>query len=497
MPPIPPKKPQTEITPRDLLAFNRLGTGSDINTTEYRAHLRQTGVRVANESREMIKNLTSFTPSELHELAPEATFSRSTKAERIRSRIRGQLIKNFSFFDKYKKDEKVAGMRELSRDADDYIKDIIEDYFQDEQAVKMNNEVETCHDVATLALMAYNDELSAKVKFEAARKLLLMKFFGRIRDYSEKEVDHEEALQYMMSIFNERIIKLPEGARQGDVFTKYLVSHHEGADFKASSAEIVGEKPTEANSEHGLTRVTNLICRRTILEDKSGNEREAFFSVEPRDKTSFSRMTKALRYGGKIGQRDLDRNGLRLVFSNRADWEDFFRMFKEELKSEIEGGLKEQLEHEMNRKQRKILESRLRSLDQSIIIHSVKDSLDGGGFKGKSSVSSNDLRVHKFDLEVTRADGKQHHYEFQVFLPDGYADSKYRKRVSWDEYDANRFFSGNVDELLFPVKVYPQVDHDKIHAKVMKQAHRKVWNGNVDSIFPPKKGHQKEGEDQK
>lgn len=103
--------------------------------------------------------------------------------------------------------------------------------------------------------------------------------------------------------------------------------------------------------------------------------------------------------------------------------------------------------------------------------------MDGSKFNGSSQSSSSELKVYKFKLELTKADGRQHHYEFQIFLPDGYADYLYRKGVSWEEYNVDRFFSEGVDELLFPSHIYP-IDRQKLLEKDLKQAHQRAWIGN-------------------
>lgn len=471
MPSTIPPQSKARITPRQLLQYNRLGTGVDLNLDEYQDYLLEYGLEVAREVRRMIHELTGFTPAELNRIASTSKMSATI---RTRGKIRSQLMKMTK--------RRPEDLRQLSDAADDYIREISGDYFPGEEAVEMNDEVATCIDPAKLVLRAFNDRLTAKIKFEAARKLLLMKLIAEVRDCGEQCVDHEDALDYMTTFFNERILKLPEGHRVGDLFDRYLISQHEGEKLRTTSAEFRKEKPNDIDPLSKI-RVTFLECRRAIVKDKTGREREIFFRKHPRKKTSDSRLTKALRYGTSIGEKDVDRNGIRLVFSSREDWEDFFKMFKSELKQEIEEGLREELETETDRRKKTVLESRLRSLEQSIIIHDVKDSLDGNGFRGSAHSSSPELKVYKFKLELTLADGRQHHYEFQVFLPDGYADSMYRKGVSWDEYNVDRFFRENVDELLFPAKIYPKLDREKAREKVMKQAHRKVWNGNGD--LPP------------
>lgn len=472
------KSEAKKITPRQYLCYNRLGTGCDINTEEYRDYLFTHGTATARETRKMVKELTGFSPLALHDMAPQVHLSNTPNAKDIRTRIKNQVLKGLPFLEKYKDPDKEGGLRALSRQADDYIRSLISDYFPGEDDVQMADEVATCSDVESLVLMAFHDGLDSKIKFEAARKLHLMKLFGEIGNHSKKMVDHDKALKYMTDFFTKRINKLPEGARSGQSYDRYLVSTHGGEELETTKYEILDTRPDSTTLDSNV-RVTPMRCRRTVVKDKNGKERVIFFRKHPRDKDEEARLTKLLRYNADIGEKDTDRNGIRLVFDSMEDWDDFFRMMKEELKNEIEEELNEMKKVETDPDRLETIESRLNTLDDSIDIGEGKGSLNGAEpFNGSAECSSTKMKIYKFPMKLTRADGRMHHYEFQVLTPDGYADYLYRKGVSWEEYNVNRFFHKNVDELVFPKRIYPNIDRPKLRKKVLKLARQKLWNGN-------------------
>lgn len=478
MPSIQTPKTQAIATPKEFFQVIQFGTGADFNHQKFDEYIEKHGEKgreIVRQTRQSFIELIGFKPEELSYIAPEGTFPTSESYETARNQIHERIIDKLDFLKNYAEEKREAGLRRMGTEANNYLDRLIAYYFPGEEAIEMNSEVEICNDAASLTLLAHNDQVDAKVKFEAARKLLLMKFIGEIRNYSRQDEDDDEALHYMMGLFNERILELGEGEKIGSTTPRYLVSHHDPDTFETLKAIFKNEKPTTSETK-GLTQVTKLPSRKTIVMGKNGKEREIFFSIDPREKGDESRLTKTLRYGCQIGEKDVDRNGLRLVFEKREDWDDFFRMFKEEVKSEVREGLCEQLENGTDNSDLEEIQARLNDLDSNIEITEEKDSLDGNGFDGNASSSSKDFKICKFKMRVTRADGRQHQYEFQVFLPDGFADAKYRKGVGWEEYHADRFFREEVDKLLFPESIYPELDREEAYKKVMQRAHEKVWD---------------------
>lgn len=483
MPSYHPNKPEVAVTPRECFQLIQFGTGKSFKYREFFAHLRQLGERgpaIVQQTRDDFIQLVGFEPGQLLAIAPEGTFPTSEGYEALRDQIRSKIVDNLAFLKNYDKEHREAGLRRMGTEANNYLNRLIAYHFPGEETVEMNSEVEICNDAASLVMLAFNDNVNPKVKFEAARKLLLMKYVGEIRNYSKHDEDNDEALHYMMGIFNERVLELSEGTRIGSTTPRYMISRHDPVDFQTKKTEIRDVKPTDIN-ETVPTQVTKLPCRKTIVIGKDGKEREIFFTLDPREKGDESRLTKTLRYGCQIGERDVDRNGLRLVFENREDWDDFFEMFKEEIKVEVRESLCDRLEEDISPEETSFIQKRLDNLHECIDIADEKDTLNGEEFNGSAPSSSKELKIHKFKLAVTRANGRKHHYEFQIFLPDGYADAKYRKSVSWEEYRADRFFREGVDRLLFPESTYSELDRKAAYERVMRRSHENLWSKWLNS----------------
>ncbi len=484
MSPNQPDKPKEEFTPRQYLEVIGLGTGKDLDRRKLVEYLKKNGGEVIRETRRLIREHTGFEPNGLK--ARKDTNGMPPTSSRLNAKeqaINAQLKAKLEFLQKYKEEKRESGLSSMGYEADKYIRQLISDVFPGDGSASLNGEIASCNDAAKLVLWSFDDRYAPIIKFEAARKLLLMKFIAEIRDYSKQEEDNDKALQYMMDVFNERVVDLPEGGRIGDTVPHYLLSTHDPEDYRTVDAKLLKQKPNSMEGNRP-TQLTKLPCRRTIVINLEGEEREIFFYLDQRGKTPESRLTKTLRYGSKIGEKDLDRNGFKLVFEEREDWEDFFRMFQEEIKNEVKDDLYDRMDVAESEEDLARLQARIDNIDESIEIDEKewKDSLDGKGFKGNGKGSSENLKVLKFKMKVTRGDGRKHQYEFQIFLPDGFADTEYRKGVSWDEYHAKRFFKEKLDEVLFPPELYPDIDRKKSQEEAMKQAHEKVWGDQAAMI---------------
>ncbi|MFH0837696.1 MAG: hypothetical protein V1880_00310 [Patescibacteria group bacterium] len=514
MPSTAPSTPEASVTPQEFFDVIGLGFGDGFDHQAFRifhAKYGKKGRKIIMQTREYIQELTDFEPTELAALAPEMTFSRTKASKIIRAKIRAKMLKKLPFMKKYKEEDVQSGFQKLGAETNAYVLRLITDYYPGEESMKMDSTVETSNDPAKLILMAFNDAADPKLKFDAARKLLLMRYIGEIRDCSKKEEDNAEALNYMMSLFNERIIELPKGAKIGATTLKYLVSRHTQDTLATESTEIMDSQPEDLEGDK-LTRVTPLPSHKTTVTNEADQEREIFFGLIPRAKVDESRLIKTMRYGCHIGEKDVDLNGIRLIFDCREDWDDFFRIhIIKGIKDEIREGLCERLEGDSDEDEREEILARLDNIDQTngiwddffrlyvagvknetdakelekiltklnildknIEISEPKDSLDGKGFDGSAPSSSKNFKICKFKMKVTRADGRKHPYEFQVFLPDGYADLKYRKGIN--AYHIDRFFTEGVDQQLFPEHYYKGIDRKKAHERNVRQAQEKAWN---------------------
>lgn len=469
-------KTQDEVTPKEFLEFIKFGTGVDFDRRACMEFIKEKGERgreILQQTRESIINLTGFEPYELLDIASKKTSPDEDEYDEFRKSreaIRRQLRETLPF-----------PQKDLGDEANRYIEELVDKYLSGEESLKLEEEVKICNDAANLVIMAFNDKVHPRVKHAAAKKLLVMKFLGEIKNHSTEADDN--ALNYMMELYNERILEVPEGEKIGWTTPRYLVSYHEPVTYKTIRTKIYETKPTDID-ENDLIQITEIPCRKTTVENKSNMGREIYFSIKCRKKAVNSRLTKALRYNNPIGEKDLDRNGIRKSFNNREDWDDFFRFYIATVKKQLLEDLVERLDDSINEIEAREVLERINNLDENIEIYDVKDSLGGNEFNGSAPSSSKDFKILKFKMKITQADGTIHQLEYQVFLPDGFADEKYRKGMSEGEYHVDRFFREGVDELLFPKKHYPQIDREKEYAKAMRQAHEKVWNGKAATPPP-------------
>jgi len=483
-PTMPPPKPHSRneedpadiLTPKQLLQFIAVGTGENFDRTELKAFLKSApnAIEVARQSRELIEILTSLTIPELHKVAQETAFKKTKKAQTTRRKIRTAMTDNLSFLREFKKSNRIKNLNRLCKEAEQYLNHVRAEYFANDGESLPNNEVMVCNDPAELMLMAFSEEALEKIKLEASVKLAIAYILGLRESQTEDQEEHERALNFLLDILNNRVHKVSEGAKIGQVFRRYMVSKHDPLTFRTSEAGIVEEKILAADP---TIRVTPLISRRTIVADGEGREREIYFYEVPRQKTDFSALTKDIRYN-ELGRSDRDKNGFRFVFNSKADFEDFMKMFMEEVRSEIKEGLMERIVEEEDRTQISVIKSRLRNLDSSIVISNKKGDLEKGAFDATSKSGSRELQVHKFRVTITTADGRIYTYEFQVFIPIGFADYLYRQGMSWEEFMQKRFWDSGVDQVLLPKKANPGLDSERIQKRMIKMAHQKAWNSN-------------------
>lgn len=100
------------------------------------------------------------------------------------------------------------------------------------------------------------------------------------------------------------------------------------------------------------------------------------------------------------------------------------------------------------------------TIDDTIVIYQVKDNLEGEGeFNASREAGSAELAVLKFKIEIRGSDEKREirHYEIQIYLPKGYADSKFSLSASHESYSIKRAIK--VGRVYWPEDIY-NVDHE-------------------------------------
>lgn len=408
----------------------------------------------------------------------DIAFKNTPETRHLIEETRQRILDDLDFLRKICPEARDHMLRLYGRLADEYINETIQEFFPEyEHELGLKNEVATCHDAAKLLLMCFDTTLDPRLRYEARRKLFLMEYIGQLENFNEEDRGHEEALNAMIDFMNRKMTIVPAGKKRGTSSQRFLLSRHNAKEGnRTETASIIKALPERKKHNE---RITPIGMRQAIIMDQKGRGREIYFYAIPREKGTYSRLTKMFRYGTKIGERDDDRNGIRMVFEKKQDWVDFFMLLQKQLKEEIAEELTELLDGETDETAKKKLEEKRLDLDKSVIISNEKDNLEGDGrFMGNSKASSSATKFLKFTMKVCHADGKKCQYEFQIFLPNGFADYIYRKGVSWAEYQVKRFFKEQVAEILFPSAIFPQIDKKEAMEKAMERAYQQAWHQN-------------------
>lgn len=377
-----------------------------------------------------------------------------------------------------------AEFRKYGPIADDYIQECLEMFLPHyDKKLGIANEVKAVSDPARLLIMIFNKKLKPRVRHEAKRKLLLMEMLANLEDYGASEKSSEESLDAMVRFMQDHMIDIAEDGEHGDIRECFLRSDHEmpkvagkGADRKTLETRLQDTPPRRLLR---YQRVSEIPMRRAKIRDAQDTERSIRFFMDLREKGAFSRLTKRLRKDWPIEDGRLEKsdgNGIRLIFEEKADLFDFVITMKDRLMKAVIDALNE---HLARHPEDETARQRLENIDNSVEIYEIKDSLDGNGdFSGETEASSEELKVFKFKLHVKDARNREHFYEFQCFLPDGYAEYLYRDNVNWEEYNVKRFFGG-VHTLLFPPAIYGDVDYADAKEKAVENARERVWRAGA------------------
>jgi len=464
-----------EIAPSILLDYVALGTGEIFRNNEDRYHefLKKYGSAVVLDIRQMITSLTGFDLKELHKIANDPSLI-SEKEE-----IRENLEKRLPFLAKYSNKKRVrsGALYRFGRQADAFIEEIRQSFLPLEKQSKSGMEVTTDHHPASLLLQTLNDTEPDITRFGAGRKLVLMKALAEMQNYSENEIDHIEAQDYMRRFFKDRIFKPRDANSKGKPDEYYLISKHDSEnDFRTTEAEFVKNEPSDKNKDK-YTKVTPIRMRRTTTENMYKEESEILFSIDAREKSLFSCLIKDIRYENYMGQNHSDRNGWKIGFRSRKELNVVVDIIQKEFEEYINEEIRKRLKREQNSQVAENLEKRLRS--QKVFISDIKDSLDGNGFNGTSNTSSDKFKVYKFKLRVVTAKGLIHTYEFQAYLPDGNLDTEFRLGVNTKEHHIRRAFDEHVIDRLHPKHIYTEINQEENRKKAIKMVRNELWNGHI------------------
>ncbi len=407
----------------------------------------------------------------LHELSPHLM---AKMVKSIRERIVADL-EHWPFLEKFSPEYRAEALREYASQADELIHQVIHEWMpQLADEISLSNEVKSTNDPAELLAMAFNRGLNPRTRFEAKRKFLFMKMLGEMFHYDEKRKHHEEAMSRMSQWLADEMYAEPTaGGRSGDQQQHYLVSKHDTVsnERRTLKAAVNSEAPRILEFDQ---RSTSLGMRRVGIKTMSGTKREIDCMIDVRDRRTFARMIKKMHRDEPVEALDHDYNGLRLVFKRGEDLNDFIQTLKEKIHNNIASKLVKRLtdaKGDMTRSAPVL--QRLTAMDDAVQVKIESDNL--------SNADPAKLKMMVIRLTVRDEDDKTYTYELQTFLPDGYADYKYREDMTREEHQADRFFDGP-SELMFPTTIFPKLNHHTLHQAACKAAHENAWNKGADGF---------------
>lgn len=317
----------------------------------------------------------------------------------------------------------------------DSVIDFLQGYlsYQGSVNLEMVNEVRAYNDPTDLLLLASNGRWSAKARFEAKRKLLLMNLAASI-ERREREVGIEDQFRRFVDWLHERVWN-PE-LLLGESRGAFLISTHDSQTWACPTlAQIIDEEVGVKLKLQPFQKKTHL--PRRSFKTEAGQEMNAYVTI--RDKKMEAKILKMLRKGVEDPTIAVDDDtGLLVVVDNNKN-------ARELISNLINQGYKS---------------------NYPIIIEDVSYTLEGGEYNG-NNVGSHKIRMLKFFVRLAN----EMRVECIIHTPETYAEQLYMRGVSHEEYELIRLFDGEVDvpRLLFPEKYFPRFDMDKAREEKQRQ----------------------------
>jgi hypothetical protein len=286
--------------------------------------------------------------------------------------------------------------------------------------IEMVNEVKTANNPLDLLLITFDKKYNKQARFEAKRKLVLMRVAGSI-DQAEREMGVSDQFRQFQEFLNNHVWNTD--LLIGDSTKAHLVSTHNPETFRCESVNILNEVPQEKLQPN--QKLTTLPRRSFQFE---GNTIPIY--VTARKKEAEAKILKLLR---KRGANPLvaveDGVGLMAVLNTEKD---IGRFEKHLLNCASEAGSPMRLEE-------------------------VHDSLKSGG--GTNDQSSKELKMRRYFIKMGKI-----RVELMLFTNSAYLDYKYQSGVSHQEYEVRRLFDSGAIGLLYPQDLY-KLDYNAMQTK--------------------------------
>lgn len=272
------------------------------------------------------------------------------------------------------------------------------------------NEVQLKNDPVDLALIMLDDSWDKRVRFEAKRKLILMKLAAAVAQ-RERRTRTIHKYNDFIDFLDENVWSRNE--KKGAPDQEYLLSTHDPESLKALTVVKIDDEISPGY----LQMITPIATRRF---NYNGEEIAAY--IKPREKDPEAQVRKLLIKDQKNPDRAVDdETGLMVVLSSKEDINKF----------------------------KKHLIASANKAGSAISFEDEEDTLTGEGHEIHSKGSSEKTPMHKFHARVNGI-----RVEIMLHTNESYINYLYEQGVAHDEYDVNRLFDSGVVCLLFPPEIY-------------------------------------------
>lgn len=285
---------------------------------------------------------------------------------------------------------------------------------------EMSNEVTSANTPTELLLIAYDSAYPEKARFEAIRKLALMRLdLGNER----KRVDNKPSEQFsrFLNFLDEYVWS--KGRKISETTTKYILSTHDMENYGCIDVSVLDARPSKLQANQRITPMSRRAFTTLRLDGKPGQDIEVYTPM--REKDDISQILKDIRKSTENPNEAFDDEvGAMIIVDKSRDLELFDQRLTQ---AATDAG-------------------------SLVMNEDMSNSIDNGHYTDGNPGSSPLLKALKSPVRVhgTRAE------IMALLLPD-YIDYLYRDDVAHDEYEVNRFFESGSAELLFPGRLFKYI----------------------------------------
>lgn len=300
---------------------------------------------------------------------------------------------------------------------------------------EMANEVAAADKPSDLLLIAYSEKYPEKTRFEAIRKLGLMRLsLGNER----KRFDNKPREQFnrFLDFLDQNVWS--KKRKISEITTKYILSTHNMTDYGCIDVSILDKIPAQLQPNQRITPMNRRAFTMVRNHGKEGEDIEAYMPM--REKDDVSQMLKEVRKKS----------------------EDPYGSIEDEVGAMIVVGDPRHLDYFDQRLTQGATEA-----GSLVMNEDMSNSMDNGHYIDGNPGSSPELRMLKSPVRVVGARA-----EVMALLLKDYMDYLYKDGVAHDEYEVNRFFESGSAELLFPARIFKYVPSET-HQRIVQALRRK------------------------